>query len=324
MASASAQVGIASRYRGDRGINYDPDVLLADDFESYTSGATGATLDNEARNGAPHWNRVGHPQNAVIDTARKYAGNKALKIKLPASTTTEYSFALSKYFTPPNDKNQASIGAGENRVFFRWYQMWPTNYAVIGSNHNGVTILGGNDPGTPRHIPPANGSGWFTCVMTHNYGAHIDQVTKIKESVSPYYGHIYAYWPGRAEDHWWPDGTRQYNYTFFSAPNGYPDFVKRPCFLPQRGRWYCYEFMVRINTIGKRDGEVKWWVDGELKGDWPDLFLRGVSSVTGQPYGIDTARIGNGRNTCAIELDKWYDNVVVARKYIGPMTPVPP
>ena len=250
------------------------------------------------------------------------AGNKALKIKLPASTTTEYSFALSKYFTPPNDKNQASIGAGENRVFFRWYQMWPTNYAVIGSNHNGVTILGGNDPGTPRHIPPANGSGWFTCVMEHNYGGHIDQVTKIKESVSPYYGRIYAYWPGRAEDHWWPDGTCQGNYTFFSAPNGYPDFVKRPCFLPQRGRWYCYEFMVRINTIGKRDGEVKWWVDGELKGDWPDLFLRGVSSVTGQPYGIDTARIGNGRNTCAIELDKWYDNVVVARKYIGPMTPV--
>ena len=39
-ASASAQTtGIASRYPRDRGIRFDPDVLLADDFESYTSTA---------------------------------------------------------------------------------------------------------------------------------------------------------------------------------------------------------------------------------------------------------------------------------------------
>ena len=49
-----------------------------------------------------------------------------------------------------------------------------------------------------------------------------------------------------------------------SLPAQYPDFKPMPNFLPQRDRWYCYELMVKANTIGKNDGEVKYWIDGKL------------------------------------------------------------
>ena len=42
----------------------------------------------------------------------------------------------------------------------------------------------------------------------------------------------------------------------------------------ERGRWYCYELMVKVNTPGERDGRVAFWVDGKLSGDFPSLRFR--------------------------------------------------
>jgi hypothetical protein len=78
VASASAQIGIASHYPRDRGINYDADVLLADDFESYTSPAQLTTK----------WSGAYHLEDLRMATEpeNRYAGAKALEMKLPIST----------------------------------------------------------------------------------------------------------------------------------------------------------------------------------------------------------------------------------------------
>ena len=68
---------IAARYRNDKGIEYDPAVILADDFESYTSPKQ-LTLN---------WTRAYQQPNLRIATeaGNFYAGAKALEMKLPIS-----------------------------------------------------------------------------------------------------------------------------------------------------------------------------------------------------------------------------------------------
>ncbi len=99
--------------------------------------------------------------------------------------------------------------------------------------------------------------------------------------VAPGYTELYVYWPkqrSRFGDHWYPDGTvipwipstgTQGDWQVY--PSQYPDFKPHPQFIPQRDRWYCYELMVKANTPGKNDGEVKFWIDGKVAGDFPNL-----------------------------------------------------
>jgi hypothetical protein len=93
-------------------------------------------------------------------------------------------------------------------------------------------------------------------------------------------------------------------------------FVAQPEFNAERGRWYCYEFMVAANTPGERDGRVAFWVDGRLAGDFPNLRFRSdpalkINHVVLGPY--SSARHAN--------KIMWYDDVVVATSYIGPQRP---
>jgi len=49
-----------------------------------------------------------------------------------------------------------------------------------------------------------------------------------------------------------------------SVPGDFGDeFVARPNVVPELGRWYCYEFMVKANTPGERDGRIACWLDGD-------------------------------------------------------------
>jgi hypothetical protein len=91
-------------------------------------------------------------------------------------------------------------------------------------------------------------------------------------------------------------------------------YVPAVRFTPEAGRWYCFEIMLKANHPGQADGEQAFWVDGKLlahaegihwrsaadlkiNGFWLYAFLRGASQVN---------RV-------------WYDDVVIANAYIGPM-----
>ena len=72
--------------------------------------------------------------------------------------------------------------------------------------------------------------------------------------------------------------------------------------------------MVKANTPGKNDGEVAYWIDGQPRGRFPDLVLRSTDLLK-----MDEAKIGLQANRSDRVNKKWYDNVVLARQYIGPM-----
>jgi hypothetical protein len=73
--------------------------------------------------------------------------------------------------------------------------------------------------------------------------------------------------------------------------------------------------MVKANTPGQRDGRIAVWIDGNLVADFLNVRLRDTSSLKIDEFWL-SFHIGN--NSIRQNL-KWYDNVVVARSYIGPM-----
>jgi hypothetical protein len=283
---------IAARYPGDKNIASDPAVIFADDFESYTNASQLAT----------RWSKVAHVEHMRIATepGNRFAGAKAVEMSLPISSK-EVSTSLEK--TVDTDT-----------LFVRVYEKWATNYHVTGSNHNGISISGGTPagPGTPA---PANGRGFFIFLLQNILSGRPGGGT-----TDPGFDQIYAYWPSQRSDfgdHWFPDGwvvPPGGKGDWLLYPAQYPDFRVMPNHLPQRNRWYCYELMVRANTPWLNDGEVKWWVDGKLTADFPDLKIRSIAGLR-----IDVAKILLHANRTTEVVKKYYDNVVIARNYIGPM-----
>ncbi len=80
----------------------------------------------------------------------------------------------------------------------------------------------------------------------------------------------------------------------------------------ETGRWYCYELMVKLNTPGPYNGEMKCWVDGNLVHSNTSLRWRTVSSLA-----INLV-LDHTYNPVLKTQNVHFDNRVVARKYIGP------
>ncbi len=296
-AAATAGSGIAARHPGDKNIASDSAVIFADDFESYTSPTQ---LTSK-------WDEAYRLPNIRIATeaGNVFSGNKSLEMSLPISTK-EISNSLVKRLAP-----------GEDTVFLRAYTKFDPNYSVTGSNHDGLR-LSARYPG-PGIKAPADGTGFFLFLLQNDIGPK----PRPGES-NPGFSQIYSYWPQQRSnfgDHWFPDGFvlppasgigNEGDWVAF--PSQYPDFTPMPNFLPQRNRWYCYELMVKANTPGQHNGEVKYWIDGKVAGDFPDLNIRSISTLK-----MDEAHIGLQSQHSERVNKKWYDNVVIADQYVGPM-----
>jgi hypothetical protein len=282
--------GIAAKYPGDVGIANDPNVIFADDFESYL----------QAADIAKRWDNMYQNQYVGIATtaANVYAGKQALEFTLPQQMA-ELSDAVEKIVSPELDV-----------LFLRYYSKFQPPYDVIGSSHNGSSISAHYEVGfqsTPG--VPANG--------TNKFLANLEDWRGDATTPSPGDLNIYVYHPLQRSqwgDHFFPTGLVMPN---TSLPFDFgPDFVSRPDIIPALDRWYAYELMVKANTPGENDGRIAAWVDGKLAMDFPNLHLRDVASLTIDRFAL-CFHIGSNPNG---QSKKWYDNVVAARSYVGPLS----
>ncbi len=113
---------------------------------------------------------------------------------------------------------------------------------------------------------------------------------------------FYSYWHGMTPS---PDG--KYWGNSFSEPTS-PTIT--------RGRWMSAEFMLRHNTPGKADGEQAFWIDGKRIGHWSGFSWRKsetlkANALTLESYFTDRWTKNPTNVVC-------FDNVVIARDYIGP------
>jgi len=271
------------------GIANDPDVIFADDFESYAK-------PDDIWN---RWDNVFQLDQTRIATEPENVkgGQKALEFTLPQQDV-ELSNAVQKILKTELDQ-----------LYLRWYSKFESTFDIVGSSHNGGGMSAhyfvGNDatPGVP-----ADGTNKFLVEYECWRGEATDS--------SPGRLNTYVYHPGQRSnygDHFFPTGeVTPYSPTAFDFGS---DFVKRSDTTPELGRWYAYELLVKANTVGQQDGRITLWLDGKIVGDFGNLRFRDVDTLKLDRFNLS---FHAGSNTKG-PTKKWYDNVVAAKRYIGPM-----
>jgi hypothetical protein len=94
-------------------------------------------------------------------------------------------------------------------------------------------------------------------------------------------------------------------------------FVVPDAPLIPRGRWICVEFMLKHNTPGQRDGEQAFWIDGTLQGHWKEINWRKAEALKANALTLESY-ITDRWTTNQVNV-VFFDNVVIARRYIGPV-----
>jgi hypothetical protein len=287
--------GIAAKYPGDQGIERDPAVVFADGFETTE---TGRLPDGYRKQDEKKWDNSGGGCLITEQAENVHSGKKAMELTL-------VRLDLRK---PAGAGMQKHFEEGFDTLFLRYYAKFGKDTELYhGGAHNGGDIEG-RAPGVPQACPGvrADGSNKFTVVL--------DTWRTREEIPSP--GHLVTYVYHMDQGGRWGD-------QFFPSGRAFPpgrelfgeQFVSRPDFIPERGRWYCYELMVQANAPGKRDGRIGVWVDGMLRADFPNLRFRNVLTLKAN-------RIGLGMYThnprVQQNITMWFDDVVAATSYIGP------
>jgi len=277
--------GIAALYPSDADIQFHKDVLFVDGFEDYTS----------LRQLSKNWEYYYQKPNTRIanEAGNVFFGNRSLEFTQPQGNS-EVANAVVKTISPPQDT-----------LFVRVYCMFETGFAVTGQGHNGIRISSPNYPG-PGHVP--NGLDFFLLSL-ENSSYYLEN--------QPGFTHVYVYYPEQRSkwgDHWYPDGKIL---PFDRIPGNFGAyFVSRQNFIPETGRWYSYEFMVKANTPKQRNGRIAAWIDGTLIFDFQNVRIRDISTLKIGQIQLEL----DAQNSKVRANRKWYDNLVVAKSYIGPMS----
>jgi hypothetical protein len=255
--------------------------------------------DFEAGNPQDRWDRAFHDGNIRLteDPENVFSGKRALEFTVPQQEA-EVSNAVVKHFQP-----------GSDVLFLRYYSKFEKEFDQTGSSHNGGSLAAIAE-GVPLATPGvrADGRNKFT-VSLENWRA---------DARTPKPGHLnaYCYHPNQRSqygDHFFPSG-RVLPFSPKPAPFG-DAFLPRKDIVPECDRWYCYELMLKANTVGRRDGRIACWLDGKLIADFTNLWLRDVDSLKINQAALHL-HIGSNR---VRPNRKWYDAVVVATSYVGPV-----
>ncbi len=121
----------------------------------------------------------------------------------------------------------------------------------------------------------------------------------------------------------WPPPGRWNFYSYWHTMNPSPDGKYwgngfRPESQPDidRDQWLSVEMMIMHNTPGQDDGEQAYWIDGELCGHWRGINWRTSPTLFANAFTLES-----------YITDRWtkqsvgivyFDNVVIAKEYIGP------
>ena len=132
--------------------------------------------------------------------------------------------------------------------------------------------------------------------------------------------HIYSYHPFQEIY----GGRNFYQPYYYSYESG--EIIKEEKFgsatrlLPDQ--WYSIEVFIKVNDLGQNNAEMKLWVDGNLKAEVTNWKLRNENMVDmlvreiSCNYGFNIYEDGN----TLPYIERWEDNLVAAKHYIGPMS----
>jgi hypothetical protein len=92
------------------------------------------------------------------------------------------------------------------------------------------------------------------------------------------------------------------------------------------GRWYCVEVKLKANSSPeKADGEQAFWIDGELYGRFPGFRWRTTDKLKINSFWLlyyntdQPARHNKDPHPENRVMEVWFDDIVIATDYIGPI-----
>jgi hypothetical protein len=308
--------GLAARYPGDADIEKDMRVIQVEQFEQ----ADIATL-------AKQWESVGAKDGM------------SLAADVPLGSAGKQSLLMDRQSGPGGSlyrrlKNKQG-GFGYDRVFARYYVKFAED---SGELHHFGPCLGGNVPATPWPSVKA--------------GMRTDGAKSFWSGIEPFgkswRWDFYTYWCEMR-------GSPPRGQTWGNS------FIRDPELKVEKGRWICIEQMIRMNDVGDSNGEQALWIDGKLiahlgkgfpRGRWTfDKFEPGQggrgqrwNDARGDRESFDVPEGGAPfegfrwrtvpelnvnyvwlyvftQREAGHRMRVWYDDVVVATDYIGPLTP---
>jgi hypothetical protein len=294
--SASGQ-GIAAKYVRDVGIANDPDVILTEMFED--SIATLASRWNQAANSAG--------MSLTSDVPAASGGTRALQMTSVGGTNS--GGHLYKKLVP-----------GHDQLYLRYY----IKYSSSGTYHHTGGWLGGYNPPTAW---PQGGAG------TKPTGSDRFVIGPEPRDSVLRFG-LYTYWMEMRVS---PDAVNYWGNTF----------VRNPSVVVKTDQWMCVEVKVKMNSpLSGRNGELALWIDGtqllDLRqgsplGNW--VFNMFTPNPAGTPFdgfrwrATDLLKLNwiwlqhyTTGNPPGFIGKVWWDHIVLAKKYIGPIntSPSPP
>jgi predicted amidohydrolase len=278
----SSSAGLAAKYPGDAGLANDPDVLFSDNFES------GDMKKWDQKRGRvvmveekPNSGRwcVQMP----MERGKNHGGD-AIKWFMPGAEAVYARFYVK--FSPDYQYNHHFVWLGANQRTNKW-----SAFGKAGLKPNGTYYSAGMEP-------------WFA------WG----------KNPSPGEVNLYTYYldmePDRKMNKYWGNG-------FFPPGPDKGQAAGPHRVIPPLNQWQCWEFMIQANTApDQADGKQAMWVDGKLIGEFTGIRWRNdmdlkVNCLWLEHYGYDE---GDPTKQYWKESQSvWFDDVVVARRYIGPM-----
>jgi len=298
---AEGSSGIAARYPGDEGIENDPAVIFVEKFNAPSVEAVAKRWDNAQAK----------TMSISSDVPAESGDGRSLLIEHRGGEGT-------------GGQLYRRLAPGHQRVFARFYVKFDPECAPI---HHFGTHLGGFNPPTPW---PQGGAG-----------TRPDGNKRFTTGVEPHGKRwewdFYTYWQGM---HVHGDG-RYWGTPFLSG-------VDKP--KVRRGEWICVEMMVKVNDpVDETNGEQAFWIDGRLwrvngqvashagpgfpRGRWTGGWWRPDVAEQGSFDGFrwrSTEELAVNYIWTYLYITKapsghlskvWFDNIVVAKEYVGPIQP---
>jgi len=283
--------GLAAGFKADSGIYTHSAVIFADDFES---GELGARWDEhspakeKALSFAPAMDEIPNNDSHGTDDFHVVpsipCGRRCLRVE--ARLGENQGGGLTKWFQPAE------------RVFVRFYVRFDPACDYV---HHFVTVRANKGLRGGDKWSGFGGAGERP-VGDERFSTALEPWGNWARWPAPGKWNFYSYWHQMQVS---PDGKYWGN-----------SFLPEPQAVILKDRWICAEFMLKHNTPGQSDGEQAFWIDGRLLGHWRGInwrkteFLK-ANALTLESYVTDRWT----KNTTNVV---YFDNVVIAREYIGP------
>ncbi|WP_235034156.1 hypothetical protein [Roseiconus lacunae] len=271
--------GLAVAFEADRGIEQHRKVVFADDFEVEALGGKWDEI-NDRGNALSFV----HPHANSSPTKHPQLGHRSLKVTATLGKNTGGGFT--KWFS------------SADRLFIRFYTKFDQDCDYV---HHFCTLRANKSLQGAERWSGFGGAGKRPN-GEERFSTAIEPWGNWGKWNPPGRWNFYSYWhtmSASPDGKYWGNGFR---------PDTQPNI--------ERGKWICVEMMIQHNTPGMDDGEQAYWIDGELRGHWKGFNWRTSSTLFANALTLES--YVTDRWTKQSENIVYFDNVVIAKEYIGP------